>query len=107
MQADGFGDRGTEQGGQEVVAALFVLVVDAGFGGVVAEVMHQVANVVQQAGGDQCIRTAGFLGEPGGLQGVLTLVDRAEAIGAVGLQGQQVGDMVQSVVGHRGILPVP
>jgi len=52
-------------------------VIDAGFGGIFAEIMHQVPDVVQQAGRDQGVGAAGFLGKPRGLQRVLALVDGA------------------------------
>ena len=64
---------------------LFVPVVDALRRGVVAKVVDQVADIVQQAGGDQRGAVTGLLGEPSRLQRVRPLIDPGQSIGPMSL----------------------
>ena len=93
-----------EPGAQEFVAALLMQVVDPCFGRVLAEIVHHMADIVQQAGDDQRLGAALPLGQPAGLQRVLLLVDVGQAVLALRLQGQQIGDALQPGIGHRAVI---
>jgi len=61
--------------------------------------VNHVADVVQQGGDDQGVALALLLGQRGGLQRVLLLVDQGEAIAAAGLLFEQVADLGEDVGG--------
>ena len=84
MQAHRLADRRAEALGQPAGAQLLMHVVDAARGGILAEVMDHVADIVQQRGQHGGGRRRVGLGQRRGLQRVLELVDRAQAVAARG-----------------------
>jgi hypothetical protein len=78
-----------------------VPVVDPVVGAVVTQPVQQVADVVQQGGGDVGGRCPGVGGQGGGLQAVFQLGDGFPAVQGVPAGGEQVGQAVEELgVGH-------
>lgn len=75
VQANGFGDSAGKVLVQKGNGAVFVAIIDASFGGVFAQVVKKMADVVQEAGGDEGVRFAGRFCPGGALKRVLKLRD--------------------------------
>ena len=58
-------------------------VIDAVLGTILGQIVQQVADVVQEGGGNQRGPRPGLFRGPGGLQGVLRLADRFADVGGV------------------------
>ncbi len=95
MQRDGLDHGGRQQRPQEGQHLVLVQVVDVPGQVVVALAGQQMAEVVQQAGGDRRVVVAGLLRQPGGLQRMLQLADglaAVERLAALLEQGLDVAD---------------
>ena len=79
-------------------------VIDAFGGWDMAELVEEVADIMQQGCGDEGGWVAGGLGEHGGLQGMLALGDAVQTVAGVGAMFQQIVDLGYPRVGgivHR------
>ena len=94
MQPHRFGDFGSEMSAQPVRAARLVQIVNARFGGILAQLVDHVAYVVQQRRRDEGRGLALRLGESGGLQPVLQLIDGAQAIALAGANAVNVHQFI-------------
>ena len=83
----------TKQAAQERQRGVLVHVVHATQGGAFAQLLQQVAQVVQQAGGDQLVVGAVVFGQRGGLQRVFELGDGLAAVLLVATPFEHGGDV--------------
>ena len=87
MQADGLGDVGAEQFGQQACTADFMPIVDTVHArSRVGDVVFEVADVVQQRGGHQRVRSLRQLSPVRRLQGVVPVADRLAGVAAGGAE---------------------
>jgi len=97
MQAHRLGYRLAEPARQPFPSAQLMAIVDAARRRIVAEIVDQVADIVQQCGGDE--RRVGSLkfGERGALQRVLELSDALAAIIVAAVAVEALEDYVDPV----------
>ena len=100
MQADRLADLGSEALGQPPGAQFLVHVVDAARGGILAELMDHVADIVQQRGEHGGGRRLFGLGLGRGLQRVLELVDLAQAVALGGAADEDVQKFLAQGIAH-------
>ena len=98
VEADGLDDFGREPCGKTLCAEIFVGRVDAVVGDVFAEVVAEMAKIVNEAGGDHLGRLAGFASEGGALEGVLGFGD-GFAVETVAALAVELEDLVDELVG--------
>ena len=104
VQADGLAHFRTETFGQPPGAQLLVHVVEAARGGVLAQLVDHVADIMQQRGKHGGGRRAVGLGQRRGLQRVLQLVDRAQAIALGGAADEDVEKFLTQGIAHAPFL---
>jgi hypothetical protein len=102
VQAHGFGHVVAERLGEESHPEFLVRVVDAVCRTVFAACVQQVADVVEQRGGDEYGRRAFRFGERGGLQRVFELRDGLAVVLRPAALGEQMVDAGQEFVGGHG-----
>jgi len=93
MEANGFCYGGAKESLKQGHGSVFVAIVQPPHSGIVAQVMHQMSNVVEQAGGNHCIAAVGSFGQGGTLEGMLKLADGFLAV----LVGAFVGQDVENI----------
>ena len=107
MQADRLADFGAEALGQPAGAQLLVHVVEAARGGVLAQLVDHVADIVQQRGQHGGGGSIVLLGMRGGLQRMLELVDGAQAVALRGAAGEDGQEFLAQRIAHAPCLPRP
>jgi hypothetical protein len=98
---------GAEALGQPFGAQFLVDVVDAAGGGILAQVMDHVADIVQQRGQHGGRRRVIGFGQCRGLQRMLELVDRAQAVATRGAADEDVQKFLTEWIAHEGIAHAP
>ncbi len=100
MQAHRLDDVGREVLGQPGRAEFLMHIVDAAAGGILAQLVDHVADVMEQRGQHGGGRAALGFGLGRGLQRVLQLTDRAQAIAAGGAAGIDVEKLLAQRIAH-------
>jgi hypothetical protein len=93
VESDGLGDGWRKVGGEKAVGEFFVAGVDAMVGYVFALLMEEMADVVEECGGDERVGALSLDGEVSGLEAVLEDGDRFAEVGcaALALHGFEEG----------------